>query len=300
MSEDAEKQRWVFTIELTRPSLGDNTADADRLIQAVRRKFNAGGIAVDIDLDLLHRLPERLRACDFRVRCVVFRDRGQAVLLQVLPPHGPPPLGLAVDLGTSRVVLRIVDLEKGDIAAETAFTNPQSAVGPDILTRIHHAATTPGLRELQESIVSAINRRTARLCRSLNRAPEEVMLAAVAGNTAMTHLFLGLDPRGLIREPYIPVINRPGFFHASALNLHLHPRGRIFIFPNIGSYFGGDLIAGILFAGIHRADTDTLLVDVGDRLCRGCRTRTRGRRDPHGHDGRTRRHRPGVHRSGSP
>jgi len=263
MVENAQRHRWVFTVELTKPSLKDNTADTDRLVRAVRRRLEADDISVNIDLDLLQRLPHELRACDYRVRCVVFRDRGQAVLLQLQSPDTPSPLGIALDLGTSRIVLRVVDLEQGQILAETAFTNPQAPVGPDILTRIHHAATPPGLQELQRSVSAEINRQTDRLCRSLNRTAGDVLLAAMAGNTAMTHLLLGLDPQGLIREPYIPVINRPGFFRASDVGLQWNPRSRIFVFPNIGSYFGGDLISGILYAGIHRSDADSMLVDVG-------------------------------------
>lgn len=263
MAENTAKYGWVFTVTLTKPSLKNNTADADRLAQAVRQQLKADNIAVDIDLDLLQRLPRQLRAEDFRVRCVFFRDRGHAVVLQVQTLREPSPLGLAVDLGTSRVVLRVVNLESGRILGETAFTNPQTAFGPDILARIHHAEKRQGLQDLQQSIVAEINRRSEDLCQSLNRAPSDVVLAAVAGNTAMTHLFLGLDPRGLIREPYIPVINRPGFFRASELNLRLNPYSRVFVFPNIGSYFGGDVIAGILYSGIHRTEDHTLMVDVG-------------------------------------
>jgi uncharacterized 2Fe-2S/4Fe-4S cluster protein (DUF4445 family) len=85
----------------------------------------------------------------------------------------------------------------------------------------------------------------------------------IAGNTAMTHLFLGLEPRWIIREPYIPVVNKPGLIPAADLCINIHPLARILVFPNIGSYFGGDLIAGILFSGMHKADDTAILVDVG-------------------------------------
>jgi uncharacterized 2Fe-2S/4Fe-4S cluster protein (DUF4445 family) len=79
----------------------------------------------------------------------------------------------------------------------------------------------------------------------------------------MTHLFMGMDPRWIIREPYIPVINKPGILKAAELGIQVNAGARVFIFPNVGSYFGGDLIAGIFFAGVHKLSDTTILVDVG-------------------------------------
>jgi len=77
------------------------------------------------------------------------------------------------------------------------------------------------------------------------------------------HLFLGLSPGGIIREPYIPVVNRPGLIPAPELGVAANPQAQVLIFPNAGSYFGGDLVAGILFSGLHRRSDTALLVDVG-------------------------------------
>jgi uncharacterized 2Fe-2S/4Fe-4S cluster protein (DUF4445 family) len=79
----------------------------------------------------------------------------------------------------------------------------------------------------------------------------------------MTHFFMGLNPRWIIREPYIPVANNPGVIKAAALGLRVNPRARVLIFPNIGSYFGGDLIAGALFSGMYKRNKTCVLVDVG-------------------------------------
>jgi uncharacterized 2Fe-2S/4Fe-4S cluster protein (DUF4445 family) len=87
--------------------------------------------------------------------------------------------------------------------------------------------------------------------------------AAVAGNTTMTHFFLGLDPYWICREPYLPVWNRPGLIRACELGLAIHQEGAVLVFPNAGSYFGGDLIAGILASGMNQKEEVSILVDVG-------------------------------------
>ena len=253
---------WVQKVKLSLPSLKDNTADADRVIQALKSRLGAGDIAVD--LDLMRALPDVLRNADYKIQCVLYKDRGGWGISSVLPAEDPTPvLGMAVDLGTTRVVLRLVDLSDGRALAESSFDNPQLEVGPDILTRIHHADSPEGQRHLQSLIVDGLNREMAALCTSRGFAATDVFLMAIAGNTAMTHLFMGLNPRWIIREPYIPVVNRPGTHRALQLGLLANPCARVFVFPNIGSYFGGDLIAGILYSGLNLREETAILVDVG-------------------------------------
>ena len=253
---------WVRTVRLNPPSLQDNTADADRLVHALRAELKTD--TVDMDLSLLKSLPDQLRKWNYHVRCTLFKDRGRWLLVAVTDASDSRPVaGLAVDLGTSRVVLRVVDLSSGRTLGETAMDNPQISVGPDILTRIHFAGQDGGLNRLNRLIIDGLNRRIGEVCHACNLVPDDIHLMAVAGNTAMTHLFLGLNPRWIIREPYIPVINRPGLLRASEVGIQINAHARVLVFPNIGSYFGGDLIAGILFSGLNRSADTAILVDVG-------------------------------------
>ena len=253
---------WVQTVTLMPPSLKDNTADADRLVQALKSRLETP--AIDIDPDLLKVLPTVLRASTFKVRCILFKERHQWVLTGITEVQDPTPIaGLAIDLGTTRVVLRLIDLASGSTLAESDFDNPQDAIGPDILARIHFAEKENGLKKLNKLIISGLNNAIVQLCDSRHLKPEQVYALTVAGNTTMTHLFMGLDPKWLIREPYIPVVNSPGAVKAQALGLRVNPQARVLIFPNIGSYFGGDLIAGILFSEIYKKSRTCILVDVG-------------------------------------
>lgn len=252
----------IPTLELSPPSLKDNTADTDRLINALKERLQTN--RVDIDLALVKKLPHRLRQSDFCLRCVLFQDQDRWVLVAADgTSKNKPVAGIAVDLGTSRVVLRLVDLLSKKTLSESAFDNPQISVGADILARIHFAGQADGLKLLNHLIIEALNRQIVKLCGAGNLAPETVTIISLAGNTAMTHLFLGLDPKWMIREPYIPVVNRPGLQSAPGLGLTAVPEAKVMVFPNIGSYFGGDLVAGILFSGLNRAADTAILVDVG-------------------------------------
>jgi uncharacterized 2Fe-2S/4Fe-4S cluster protein (DUF4445 family) len=254
--------RWVRRVSLTPPSLSDNTADADRLIRAL--KVHTDGGSIEVPLSLLRQLPQRLRRADYQVDCLLIEDGGHWVLTEVVAAEKEAPLaGLAVDLGTTRIATCLVDLRSGETLAESAVDNPQLAVGPDVLVRIHHSQNGDGAAQLQRLAAEGINRAIQSLLSASKLTPAAIVLMAVAGNTAMTHLLLGLESRWLIREPYIPAANQPGLIRARDLGIAIHRRARVLVFPNVGSYFGGDLVAGILFAGLHRRTDTAILVDVG-------------------------------------
>ncbi len=253
---------YVRTISLTPPALGNNTADVQRLEQALKKELKTR--FVHLPWSLSASLPAQLREWGWKAKVLLFKDRRSFRVVDLLDPKDPEPvLGAAVDIGTTRMVISLIDLETGKKLAETGLDNPQAEIGPDVLTRIHHARTPAGRKELQRLAVEAINRHLARLCRDNRVAPERVFLLAGAGNTAMTHLFAGLPAFGIIQEPYIPCTNIPDTLAAERLGLAIHPRGQVFLFPNIGSYFGGDLLAGILAADLDRKQDPCIMVDVG-------------------------------------
>jgi uncharacterized 2Fe-2S/4Fe-4S cluster protein (DUF4445 family) len=253
---------WVHSLSLPQPSLKDNTGDADRLLGALKTRLD--GQVVECDFELLKHLPELLRKCRYRIRAVVIKDRNRWRIAGVADAADSAPMtGVAVDLGTSRVVMKLIDLSDGATLGEISFDNPQLEIGPDILARIHFSETEGGLEKLTGLIVDGINRYLAQLCSSCGLHPDTVYLMTVAGNTAMTHLLLCLNPRWIIREPYIPAVNRPGIVSCRKLGITVNPFAKALIFPNIGSYFGGDLVSGILYSGMHRNEEIAILVDVG-------------------------------------
>ena len=253
---------WLHDLTLGKPVLGNNLADAQRLEQALKRAV--GSDYVHVPWELVQTLPQQLREWDFACRALVFKDRRSHRLVQLFPPGDESPvLGAAVDIGTTRIVMALVDLSTGRVLAEQGMDNPQAGIGPDVLARIHHSRQPGGLEELRHKAVTGVNQTLAALCSQVGYTPSDIYLFAGAGNTAMTHLFMGLPAWELIREPYIPCVNIPDTQPADRLGLALNPHAQAFLFPNIGSYFGGDLLAGILHADLDRREAPALMVDVG-------------------------------------
>ncbi len=263
MTRFNEDKGWIRVIapEMTAPSLKDNTGDVDRLLKAIQRELSDQVIIPD--LSLIKRAPAVLRESQYKADALLYKA-DPWVLFDLLPHGGEKPLfGLAVDLGTSTLVVRLIRVDSGEVEDEISFLNPQTEVGPDVLTRIHYAGRQGGLAKLRQLVVDGLNGKIRLLAGKRGLAREDIAGMTVAGNTTMTHLFLGLDPHWICREPYIPVINRPPLLRAEEIGVQIHPQAPVLVFPNVGSYFGGDLIAGILASGMAEKEELSLLVDVG-------------------------------------
>ncbi len=253
---------FVRFITIEQPSLSDNTADEQRLEQSLKKEV--GGDPISIPLNILKNLPSNLRKWNFKAKAVLFKNHFSWILVELVDPEGDIPLfGAAVDIGSTRVIISLMDLETGEEIGETGFDNPQASIGADILTRIHYSGREDGLVRLNNLIIESVNSNISALCRAYGYESRDIYLLTAAGNTAMTHLFMGIESFEIIKEPYIPCVNSPDTLQAAELNLDINENGVVFLFPNIGSYFGGDLIAGILFSNLDQKDEPCLMVDVG-------------------------------------
>ncbi|WP_258361157.1 ASKHA domain-containing protein [Moorella sulfitireducens] len=258
-----------YLLELKFPGNGDNIADADRLRQALETQI---GCPVSIPLELLREIPAKLRQNDWKVTVTIGYywppgwglERLAAELVELGPGSDRlGPFGLAVDLGSTTVGGYLWDLGSGKLLAADGVTNAQTRLGEDILTRIHYAATPQGLAELQQLASMSINRIIDLVTKQANIVPHDITAGVISGNTTMVHLLLGLPTANICRNPYVPVVNAPGFFPAAMIGLDLHPRALVYLLPSVGSYVGGDILAGILASGMHRQKEISLLADIG-------------------------------------
>ncbi len=255
------------------PSLQDNRADVDRLKQAVAAQLRQEGIDLPLLLPFarLARVAAKFRAAGFRGCALVNMLAAYGEIVDFLP--APPRMlaGLALDLGTTHLEATLLDLQTGATLATGQCVNRQIQYGADILSRIQHAsqASRPGaaggsgLAQLQEDVRDSINELAGTLAGQAGLVRQDIRALSVSGNTTMVHLLLGLSPYHICREPYIPLVNAPDPCHAADLGLLLSPWAPVWIMPSIGSYFGGDLISGILATGLDQAGAVSMLIDVG-------------------------------------
>lgn len=249
-------------LNISPPSLKDNTAEIDRLKRQIK---NTLGIeSLTCPYSQIGQWASMMRSSQYQVTATVAMTPPLPSLIELEPGNRVQRnFGLAVDLGTTRMAYQLWDLTQGTLLDETSVVNPQTGFGPDILTRIHLAEEPSQRKELQACVITEINRLVTQWGTAHLIDPQEIMAMTLAGNTTMTHLFLGLNPASICREPYIPVLNAADFLSAQELGLNLHPRAVIYTFPNVGSYLGGDVLAGILNSRLHRQESLSLLVDMG-------------------------------------
>ncbi len=242
------------------PSLEDNLGDQERLLREVRRQTD--GPQIQLGLKVLQGLPELLRRADWEVTATLALRGGVRELVQVEPGDRRRNFGVAVDVGTSTVVAHLVDLASSRTVDAEACYNAQASFGEEVTRRIIHAERG-GLQELHDAIAGDLNRLVSALISRNAVELKDVTAVVCAGNTAMQHFVLGLDPARLRKGPYVPVTTTPPPVRAAEVGVKINPRGLLYTVPSIGGWVGGDITAGILATGLHRSEQLTMLVDIG-------------------------------------
>jgi len=255
----------TFVADMGAPSLDDNAADLERFLCALGRPN------LNITLPALTDLPRALRSGGWKATAMVGRFGAEERIIGVRSAvNDVRDLGAAIDIGTTTVALELIDLKSGAVVAQASDYNRQLVTGEDVLSRIAYAEEK-GTARLQELVVDTINRLIAQLCelRDAMKGPthpfcaDDVVALSIGGNSAMVHLLLGLDPRNIRYEPYIPVVHSPPVFTAREIGLAIHPQAPVYCVPGRASYVGGDITADVLLSGMHSRDELALLIDVG-------------------------------------
>ena len=250
-------------LEISPPTIDDNIADFERLRRALDK---AGFDASHLHMNYLalSKLSRALREGDWKVTISMFTVTEVLEVLDIFPGDVTKTRhGAAVDIGTTTIVVYLVDLTNGHIIGTASTYNSQVKNGDDVITRIVYATERNGLKELQDLVVGNINTMLRDLAEKNNVPPGMIDYIVVAGNTTMEHLFYGINPEHLREEPYIPVATFFPLIRGKNVGLKIDPQAILYAMPNVASYVGGDITAGVLVSQIHKQEQVSLFIDIG-------------------------------------
>jgi uncharacterized 2Fe-2S/4Fe-4S cluster protein (DUF4445 family) len=247
----------AFDITVSTPTLKDLEADADRTIRSLREQHS---VSCDkFDIALLRDFSDMQRQYKGQFRVVV-RDR------EVIAAGAKQSklLGLAVDVGSTKIAVYILDLETGKTLASEGVMNPQVDYGDDIVSRMTNAIKTPAVRGiLQQSVIQAINDTVHKLCDSIKLNQEQIAEAVIVGNTAMHHFLLGLPVHQLAIAPYVAAVSMPLDVKARDIGIKIAAGAYVHLLPNIAGFVGADHISALLGVEALELDVPAIVLDIG-------------------------------------
>lgn len=249
-------------LEMTPPSLSDHTADHERLYLAIREKIDAP--IIQTGFRILQKLSPLLQSSDYKTTVTVGRRGGTTEVVEVeVGNHHKRNFAIAVDLGTTTVVAHLIDLTNAATIDTEATYNSQISFGEDYIRRIICAEENNAFDELQNRIVHDVNDLIMTLAVRQKVDLQEITACICAGNTAMVHFLLNLDPTRIRREPYIASAGFVPPIRAAEAGIQINKRGLLYCLPSVAAYVGSDIVAGVLITQLYTKEGVSLFADIG-------------------------------------
>jgi uncharacterized 2Fe-2S/4Fe-4S cluster protein (DUF4445 family) len=242
-------------LELEEPTLHDQRPDIQRVKDAI------DDLEVNVEFEVLQKLPTVLRKNNFKVTAVIVDD----LLIDIEPGDTTDKrFAIAYDLGTTTVVATLLDLNSGTPVAVKSMLNMQQPFGADVISRISATMLDENaLERLRTAAQSTLSELTNEVIKEAGISPNNVYEIAIAGNATMVQLVLGVDPEPVGVAPFITASQNWPVLNAKEFGIEIHPGARAYIFPSFGAYVGGDIVAGVLASGMDRDKRVRLFIDVG-------------------------------------
>lgn len=247
----------MIHLNISPPTIDNNISDLERLQKAAEEKGVEG---LRFSHDFVSSLAGSLRDAGWNID-LFWTDRQEALFIS--PHRDRKRCGIAVDIGTTTLVLYLISLNDGRILDVSSTYNSQIRYGDDVITRIVHATEGGGLEDLRNAVITDINDLLAPVIERHSLTAEDIESAVIAGNTTMSHLFWGLTPEHIRAEPYTPTAGLFPPWHAGTAGIHVNGHAPVYTVPCVASYVGGDIVAGVLASSMHRSEEISLFMDIG-------------------------------------
>ena len=251
-----------YALKLEPPDAANNINDLDRLKLALKAQHGIGDVSVDFHV--VRDLPLMLRLEDWLVTVtLVERQKGPKVIQVVPGDRTAEDYSIVLDIGTTSIYAQLLDLKEGKTVAEASEYNGQISYGDDVITRIVYSQKAGGRKKLQEAVVQTISTVIEKVLEKGGVDRCQVSHMVAAGNTVMTHLLTGVNPKHIRIAPYIPAATFLPPVRAGHLGIDVCDHVFLYTFPCVSSYVGGDIVSGIIGSGVFQTDKVTLYIDIG-------------------------------------
>lgn len=246
-----------YLVSVPEATLHDLRSDLLRVLDCMAEEHHRPGLRANPPA--VRSLPELLRQHNWRVTALVRGD----MIIGFLPPDARP-VGMAVDLGTTKVAAYLVDLVSGEVLASEGRPNPQIGYGEDVISRMVYAMNhQDGLTTLSQAVYHTLAELAELLAERAGIPTDHIAEACIVGNTAMTHILLELPVRQLALAPYVAATATPQEMRARDMGLPFAGDALVYVPSCVAGYVGADLVSMTLASGIGRDDRTVLGVDIG-------------------------------------
>jgi uncharacterized 2Fe-2S/4Fe-4S cluster protein (DUF4445 family) len=249
-------------LDLPVPTLEDNISDIDRITRELQKVSSYE--KYEISLPCLQNLTEKLRAHHWKVTVTFARHNGVGRILQIESGDtSDKHYGLAVDVGTTTVVVQLINLKTGKVVGVKGSHNLQARYGEDVISRMIFACVRGSLEPVHQAVITNINDLVRALAEENHVSLLDIISIVAAGNTIMSHFLLNMTPCSIRLDPYVPTTTVYPQIFAREIGIEINPEGILEVAPSIASYVGGDIVAGVLACGMADKPEIRCLIDVG-------------------------------------
>lgn len=272
MNFDDLKERGLFVppvekkyLELPPPDAQDNQPDVTRLVNFLQIEHDEHRL--EVDLSVIRKIPHVIRDANFNVTATLLRPVREVGKTRIINIQSGDTTAhnyaLAVDIGTTTIYGQLIDLFSGKTLAEYGDFNGQISYGEDVISRMVFAEKPGGIEKLSAVVIETINKVIKKIISRAKIDSDEISTITLAGNTTMTQLLLQVDTRSIRRSPYVPTAAIYPPIKAAEIGLALDDHVTALVYPQVSSYVGGDIVAGVMGSGMYLSDKITLYMDIG-------------------------------------
>jgi uncharacterized 2Fe-2S/4Fe-4S cluster protein (DUF4445 family) len=245
-----------YHIRMSEPTFKDLRSDSTRVFEALEKEH--GVMCKEIDIEVLRNISLNLRNSHWK--SLAFVRQEEVISLDA----GGKTLGLAVDVGTTKIAGYLLDMESGQTLASKGIMNPQISYGEDITSRMHHALKSEEeALLLQKTVINGVNSLAADLCAEINARVTDIIDACMVGNTAIHHLFFKLPVYPLCYPPFNAAVQEAMDVKARDMGLKLAPGAYVHVMPNIAGFVGADHVSMLVAIDALNIMDPTLAIDIG-------------------------------------